>query len=451
MAGGLFLCFLLGMGISIGRRLGWFCFLHPILCIKTLFEKNVSTKGDARGTYSPVRALTVALAGTLGVGNITGVAAAIALGGAGALFWMWVSALLMMLIKYTEVALAFSTREAVRDHPGKTEYHGGPYRYLRHLRGGETLAFLFSVLCIAASFVQGNLLQMDAAVACATELIGIPLLPTVLLLSVGAGIFIFGGRARIGAFTERMIPFMTCTYVILCAVILLRNATLLPGILGQIVTDAFSVRALGGGGISVLLAMRHGCAKGIFSHEAGCGTSPISHAGAETDSPHRQGLLGIAEVFVDTIVLCTLTGFVLLVSGFGYGAAAGDFARAVLNAFGLWYGDIGRWMIGVSIVFYAFSTLVCWSFYGTECIRAVSARHTHTRQFIYRVSYLLCTLFGAFLGGDVLWTLSDILTAAMTVLNTTAVAVILSKTKEPFHRTSAPPVSSPSRIPHTIP
>ncbi len=444
--GTFFFVFLLAAGIFVGMRLRWFCFAHPCRTLRQLFSG-----GGRSGGYSPAKALTVALAGTLGVGNITGVAAAIALGGAGALFWMWVSAALSMLVKYAEVYFAVETRQTLplcdkHGHTAGYEYRGGPMYYVKALRHGRSIAVGFCVLCIAASFVQGNLLQMAAAVSCAKQLFAMPLFPTVCLLTACAAVFIFGGRERIAAFTARMIPVMCGVYVVLCSIILARNTALLPGIFRQIICNAFSLRAVGGGigGRMLLLSMRHGCAKGVFSHEAGCGTSPISHAGAETDSAHRQGLFGIAEVFVDTMVLCTLTGLVLLVSGFGYGGGNGDYARDVTDAFSLWFGKAGGAMIGCSIVFYAFSTLVCWSFYGTECVRALCMARgeccVRRWQRRYRVGYLCTTALGAFVSGALLWELSDVFTIGMTVLNTTAVMVLLSRKDgqrtAPFHRTS---------------
>ncbi|MGM9625122.1 MAG: alanine/glycine:cation symporter family protein, partial [Eubacteriales bacterium] len=375
--GGIFLLYLLAAGGYTAYRLRFFCFVHPVRCVKMLFGRGAASSDDKNrisgSVYSPMKALTVALAGTLGVGNITGVAAALALGGPGALFWMWISAFCTMLIKYAEVYLAVRCRESrpVFDkRTGKTgtEYHGGPMRYFHFYRSGGILSAVFCVLCVTASFVQGNLLQTGAAVSCLSGLTGIGAFCAGCMLTVLAALLIFGGRTRISAFTETMIPFMTGLYVLMGAVILFRNIAVLPDVFAEILKSAFSVRAAaGGGGVSVLAAMRHGCAKGVFSHEAGCGTSPISHAGAVTDSPEKQGILGIAEVFVDTIILCTVTGLVLLLSRNNTGGTE-SYAETVLNAFAVWFGEPARWILGISIVFYAFATLVCWSFYGSECV-----------------------------------------------------------------------------------
>ena len=441
MSGFLFSLFLIAAGGYTAYRLRFFCFLHPIGTIRAFAVRE--TKTDGAG-YSPLRALAVALAGTLGVGNITGVAAAILLGGSGALFWMWISALCTMLIKYAEVYLAMLTREK-QMIGGRIRYWGGPMRYLGHLRGGAVWSALFCLLCIAASFLQGNLMQTAAAVSCVTNAFAIQPIPAAMMLSAAAALLIFGGRKRIAAFCASMIPLMSLLYVILCTAIILRNAAAVPAVFANVVDNAFSMRALGaGGGASMLLAMRHGCAKGVFTHEAGCGTAPISHAGAETVHPEKQAILGIAEVFVDTMVLCTMTGLVLLLSGVG-GMPIGedyDFQTVVLLAFRQWFGDWSVVFLTVSIVFYAFSALICWSFYGTECLRyllsdcgeIVAARGVS----VYLSFYVLCTFLGAWADMTELWQLSDVLTMAMTALNTCGVMILLGRVKVPVFRPTHP-------------
>jgi len=438
MSGFWFSLFLIAAGGYTAYRLRFFCFLHPIGTIRTFLVRETTTDGAG---YSPLRALTVALAGTLGVGNITGVAAAILLGGSGALFWMWVSALCTMLIKYAEVYLAVITREKHLTG-GRIHYSGGPMRYLGNLRFGTVWSVLFCLLCIAASFLQGNLLQTTAAISCVTNTFAIQPVPAALMLSVAAALLIFGGRKRIASFCASMIPLMSLLYVVLCTAVILRNAEAVPAVFSDVLKNAFSMRALGaGGGASMLLAMRHGCAKGVFTHEAGCGTAPISHAGAETDHPEKQAVLGIAEVFVDTMVLCTVTGLVLLLSGVG-GIPIGevyDFQGVVLHAFRLWFGDWSVIFLTVSIVFYAFSALICWSFYGTECLRyllsdcgeIVTARGVT----VYLSFYVLCTFLGAWTKASTLWQISDVLTMAMTALNTCGVMVLLGRVKVPVHET----------------
>ena len=424
----LFPLFLLAAGVCTGFRLRFFCFLHPIRTWRTLLSREKSRKGG----YSPLRALTVSLAGTLGVGNITGVAAAISLGGAGALFWMWFSALATMLIKYAEIVLAVRTRECRITSRG-AEYHGGPMRYLRLLPGGRILSAVFCVLCIFASFIQGNLIQTNAAASCAVGALGLPPVLTAAGMTALAAVLMFGGRDRIGAFTEKMIPFMTALYFLAGLAVIVRNAALLPGVFADIFRDAFSLRAAagGGGGSLMLAAMRHGCAKGVFSHEAGCGTAPISHAGAETDSAHRQGLLGIAEVAADTLVLCTVTGLVLLLSGCR--TADGDYAGLVIDAFSVRYGGAAALFLTVSVMFYAFATLVCWSFYGTECLGAlISSSRAKT---VYLLLFSLCSFLGAFVPCGALWRISDLLTVSMTVINTAGVFLLTGRVKGAWNET----------------
>ncbi len=435
MSGFVFSLFLIAAGGYTAYRLRFFCFLHPIAASKTLFVREIGETGDG---YSPFRALTVALAGTLGVGNITGVAAAILLGGPGALFWMWVSALCTMLIKYAEVYLAVITRQR-SDEGGHVRYFGGPMRYLRELRGGAVWAVLFCMLCIGASFLQGNLLQSTAAILCVADTFALPSVPTALVFSLAAAWLIFGGRGRIGAFCAAMIPFLSVLYTVMGLTVILRNAASLPAVFAVIFRDAFSMRAIGvGGGASMLLAMRHGCAKGVFTHEAGCGTAPISHAGAVTSHPEKQAVLGIAEVFVDTMVLCTITGLVLLLSGVGEMpiGAEYDVQAVVLDAFRVWFGDKAAVFLTVSIVFYAFAALVCWSFYGTECLsyllRDCGTIVTERGVRVYLFFYVLCTFLGAWADPSELWEISDMLTMAMTALNTCGVILLLGRVRVPM-------------------
>ncbi len=435
MSGFVFSWFLIAAGAYTAYRLRFFCFLHPIRTMRTLLMRESAE--DAAG-YSPFRALAVALAGTLGVGNITGVAAAILLGGPGALFWMWVSALFTMLIKYAEVYLAVITRKRGE---GGVGYRGGPMRYLTYLRGGEVWAVLFCLLCIAASFLQGNLLQSTAAISCITNTFEIQPIPTAIVFSLAAAPLIFGGRGRIAAFCTAMIPLLSVLYTVMGMTVILRNAASVPTVLTAVFRDAFSMRALGaGGGASMLLAMRHGCAKGVFTHEAGCGTAPISHAGAETAHPEKQAVLGIAEVFVDTMVLCTVTGLVLLLSGVGgiSGGEGYDCQAVVLDAFRLWFGDAAAVFLTVSVVFYAFAALVCWSFYGTECLSYLLSDCgeivTKRGVTVYLSFYVLCTFLGAGTDAAQLWQISDVLTVAMTALNTCGVMLLLRYVKTPVHQ-----------------
>ena len=435
MSGFIFSLFLIAAGGYCAYRLRFFCFLHPISAIKTLWTRETHG-GDA--AYSPFRALTVALAGTLGVGNITGVAAAILLGGSGALFWMWVSALFTMLIKYAEVYLAVITRQE-RNEGGHIRYFGGPMRYLGMLRGGCVWAVLFCFLCIAASVVQGNLLQATAAISCVVHTFDVSAVMVSAVFCIAAAWLIFGGRGRIAAFCSSMIPLMSVLYFVMCTVVILRCAAQVPAVFAGIFENAFSLRAVGaGGGVSMLLAMRHGCAKGVFTHEAGCGTAPISHAGAATSRPEKQAVLGIAEVFVDTMVLCTVTGLVLLLSGVGelpLGAEY-DFQGVVLDAFRLWFGDRAAVFLSVSIVFYAFAALVCWSFYGTECLSYLLSDCgeivTKRGVTVYLSFYVLCTFIGAWADPAELWQISDGLTMAMTALNTCGVMVLLRHVRIPI-------------------
>lgn len=427
--------FLILTGLYFGVRLRFFCFCHPLRCLGLLFSGGRSGgregKSKERSGYSPGKALTVALAGTLGVGNLTGVAAAMALGGAGALFWMWVSAVLTLLIKYAEVVLAVRHRETVIKKDGSAQFRGGPMRYLRLLPGGRIFAGAFCVLCVCASFLQGNLIQTNAAAGCLSAVFGMKPLLTGIILTAAAVLLVFGGRERISAFTEKMVPAMTGLYLLMGLAVIVKNASSLPQIFGTVFSSAFSPKAAAGGGTLWLLAMRNGCAKGVFSHEAGCGTAPISHAGAETDSAVRQGLLGIAEVVTDTLILCTVTGLVLMLSGiFPETGIAGstEFVSLLTDAFAVWYGRAAGPVLAVLLCFYAFATLVCWSFYGTEALSHLCGSRRVRNG--YLLLFSVCTLLGAAVHGAFLWKLSDIMTVSMTVLNTAGVAFLVKEVQK---------------------
>ncbi len=420
----LFIVFLCAAGGYLAHCQRYYLFLHPIRACRRLLMR-----GPEDGAYSPLRALCLALAGVLGVGNITGVAAAIMLGGPGALFWMWISALCTVPIKYAEVVLAVRTRKSCIGPDGSREYRGGPMRYLPLLRGGRLAAGAFCVLCIAASFLQGNLLQGGAALSCGMHLTGMSPWMAAAVLAVLSGILIFGGRRRISGFCTYMIPLMSAVYLVMGVTVLVWNAPRLPGIIEDIVRSAWSFGAAGcGGGAGILLAMRHGCAKGVFSHEAGCGTAPIAHAGAETNDAPRQGILGAAEVVFDTLLLCTVTGLVLLVGGYGYAPGAADYTAVVLDAFSAQLGAGAAAVLGISIVLYAFAALVCWSFYGAECVRYLGGG-TRARR-IYLLLYTACVLGCGMGRPEDLWAMSDAVTVSMTLLNTAGVVLLWRRFSE---------------------
>jgi len=399
--------FLGAVGCILYIDLRFFPFLRIKTILKTLFRRSDS---------SSWRALAVALAGTLGVGNIIGVAYAIKLGGAGALFWMWVSALLAMLLKYSETLLAIRHKKRiVTDKKMLATLQrqvGGPMYYIPH----RPMATLFAILCIASSFTVGNLLQTNAvseafshSFALSPYLVGIS-------LSVLTFIIIFRGIKRITDFCAVVIPFLSAVYLLMCTVILIRNITELPSLIALVFREAFSFAAIGGGiGASVFFqAIRVGFSKGLITNEAGCGTAPIAHASAETDNAVKQGFLGIVEVFFDTVVLCTASGLVLLLAIQKTPTLSGY--ELVSSAFQSYFGKIGDSILALSLFFFVLATLVGWSFYGKSALEYFSEKKVFGG--IYVLLFSVTAFFGAIGTAEIFWQLSDITLGIMTFINT---------------------------------
>lgn len=386
--------FFLGfVGIVLYVKLRLFPFSTPRKALSSLFSSNDS---------SSWRALAVALAGTLGVGNIIGVAYAVTTAGAGALFWMWVSAFLAMILKYGETLLAIKYR--------KTRIGGAMY-YIPH----RIPAALFAFLCIASSFTVGNLLQTKA-VSDAFAL-NFSLSPYFVgtLLALLTLLVIWRGIRRITDFCSVVIPFLSLVYLLMCAAVLIKNASAIPSLFSQILSEAFSLRAASGGigGALIFHAMRVGFSKGLITNEAGCGTAPIAHASSHTNNAARQGLLGIVEVFFDTIVLCTASGLVLLLGQKQNPALDGY--ELVLSAFTPLFGRIAAILLPLCIFFFVLATLVSWSYYGK------SALHYFTQnrviQKIYLLSFAAVAFFGAVGEAGIFWQLSDVTLGLMTFIN----------------------------------
>lgn len=372
----------------------------PVLLVKTLLG----------GGGSSVRSLCLALAGTLGVGNIVGVASALAVGGAGAIFWMLFSSLFAMLLKYAEIVLAVIYR---RKSGGI--WHGGAMYYIENPR----IARLFAAICAAASLPLGGLIQVRAAADAVEYAFSFPPLATGILFSIIVLIVICGGAGRIMDFTFRVIPLLTLLYTVMSLAVIIADASALPSVLSSIMRDAFSLDSAAGGIFGFLLSdsMRYGVARGILSNEAGCGTAPIAHAHADAVSPAAQGCWGVFEVFCDTVLLCPLTALALLTStGVGEGGM-----KDVSAAFQSCLGKAAPALLAVCISMFALSTVICWAHYGIESIGFLSAKKLPAAA--YRLIYSLCMPAGAILNAQFIWYSADILVAVMTVVNTICVVI----------------------------
>lgn len=366
------------------------------------------------GTQGGLRALGVALAGTLGVGNIAGVAVAIALGGAGAIFWMWVSALLAMLLKYAEVVLALRTR--VFDAEGKP--HGGAPYYVRRAFGGRlgaVLATVFALLCLFCALTLGAVMQSAAASEAMASAFSIPPIVTGTLLGAAALVVLAFGIGGVERACALLVP-LTCAFFMLLSVLaLVLRYEAIPSALARIFREAFSLTSGGAGVLGFLTsgAIRYGVARGLVSNEAGCGTAPIAHATTPCTSPKHQGLLGMVEVFVDTILLCTLTALVILVSDVP--VATGGGMRFAIDAYASILGPVAMPAISLSVLLFAFATVLCWSHYGAESLYTLTGRARTSR--VYLVAIAISCVWGAVAAPHVVWDMTDLVLSLMAILN----------------------------------
>ena len=372
--------------------------------------------GGGEGSVTPFQAVATALASTVGVGNIAGVATAIALGGPGALFWLWVSGIFGMATKFCEIVVALHHRE--RDAAGTMR--GGAMYTLRRL-GYPRLGATFALLTSLAAFGIGNMVQANSVAHSLESTFGFSPPIVGFVMVVLTGVVILGGIRRIAAFAEVLVPFMAILYIGGGLVVLAIHAGAIPGALRQVVDGAFSGTAAAGGfaGSTIMMAMRYGIARGLFSNEAGLGSAPLVHAAANTDHPVRQGLYGIFEVFVDTLLICTTTGLVILVTGVW---EAGETGAALSGkAFeaglpGVW-GDI---LVTSGLVLFAYSTLIGWSYYGeTGIVYLLGTR----AALPYRLAWLVFVYLGAVGSLQLVWTIADTLNGLMALPNLFSVLI----------------------------
>ena len=399
---------------------------------------KIFDKTQARdGSMSPFQAVCTALAGTVGTGNIAGVAGAIALGGPGAIFWMWCSAFLGMCTKFSEVTLAIHFREKNKN----SEYVGGPMYYIKNglAKKWHFLAVFYAVFGVLTVFGTGNATQVNTIVSSVnTALMNFNILKGEPNSNVNLifGIFIaalvamvlLGGIKRIGQVSEKLVPFMAVLYVILALGVIILNIQRVPEVFAQIVSGAFTPRAATGGIIgSMFLSMKKGVSRGIFSNEAGLGTGSIAHACADTDNAVHQGMFGIFEVFMDTIVICTLTGLVILLAApnISYGQAAG--AELTISGFTATYGGWVSILTAIAMCCFAFSTIIGWGLYGSRCIEFLGGEK-FVRPFL--VVYSFVSIVGATMNLGLLWDISDTFNGLMAVPNLIALLMLSGHVKK---------------------
>ncbi len=420
------LVLILGVGLYLSLRLGFAQLRLLPRAIKEFFVKFRSGK-SADGSVSPFQALCTALAATVGTGNLVGVAGAICLGGPGAIFWMWICGILGMATKFAEVTLA--VRYRVKTGNG---YIGGPmYVITRGL--GKRFSVLASAYClfgVVAAFGVGNVAQINAVVAGINGVLtrfggkesqtGNFIMGLVLAVQVGA--MLFGGAKRIGAAAERLVPFVSVVYILMCTGVLLLRLREIPAAFASIVAGAFSPRAATGGMLgSAFQALRVGCSRGVFTNEAGMGTASIAHAAAHVHHPVEQGLMGIVEVFLDTILICTLTALVILVSGVPviYGADAG--AALTTSAFTAIYGEAAAIVLALALACFAIATVLGWGLYGARCAQFLFGPKAWGS---FALAQTAAVVLGAVLDTGTAWQLAETVNGLMVIPNLIALAAL---------------------------
>ena len=450
------LILLVGTGIFMTWKLGFLQFRKFGYAMKQTLGKIFSKQSAGSGEVTPFQAVSTALAATVGTGNIAGVTGAIAVGGPGAVFWMWVSALFGMATKYSEVVLAVQYRER---NP-KGDYVGGPMYYIKNGMGKKWtwLAMIFSLLAAIAAIGTGNMTQINtivtsfnstidafggntaaSAVTVMGQTITISSLAVGLLVAVIVAMVLFGGLKRIGSVTERLVPGMAVIYVICSLIIVFVNRQYVEEIFGMIFRGAFDPQAVMGGvvGVTIMTAIQKGVGRGVFSNEAGLGSAPMAHAATSETDPVKQGMYGIFEVFMDTIVVCTLTALTLLCgvkSGVGivWGQNAG--AELIIASFSTVFGSrIGSLIVTIAITLFALSTILSWALYGS---RSFEFLFGHKSGILYQVVYVAAVVIGAVLKLDIVWTIADTFNGFMAVPNLIALlalsGVVARLTKEHF-------------------
>ncbi|PYZ96168.1 sodium:alanine symporter family protein [Alteribacter lacisalsi] len=399
------LVLLVGTGVFLTIRLAFLQFRTLPYALKLSFSPRAQDK-KSKGDISHFQALTTALAATIGTGNIAGVATAVVLGGPGAVFWMWITALFGMATKYAEAILAVKYR--VEKEDGKMA--GGPMYYLEKGLNLKWLGVIFAVFGACAAFGIGNMVQSNTVADAMESTFSIPIWATGITLTVLAGLVILGGIKAIGRVTAYIVPFMALFYVIAGLVIIIQNFELVPSAVGFIFSDAFTGEAAAGGAIGAVI--RWGVARGVFSNEAGLGSAPIAAAAARTDYPGRQALVSMTQVFIDTIVVCSITGVAIVMADmYGSGITGADLTTA---SFEFFLGGAGGIIVAVGVAFFAFSTILGWSYYGEKCFEYF-AKPGLVKY--YRYLFVLAIFFGAMAELNLVWGVADVFNGLMAIPN----------------------------------
>ena len=425
--GPVMLTLLLGTGIYLTIGLKGMTISHIPYAFRQLFKGRESS---GEGEITPFNALMTSLSSTIGMGNIAGVATAIGLGGPGALFWMWCAAFVGMATKYAEAVLAVNYRET--DELGRKV--GGPMYYIKNGLGGnwQWLGMAFALFGSLAGFGLANTVQSNAVSQVLETNFAVPTVVSGLVMAVLVGTVLLGGIKRIAVVAGKLVPFMALLYISATLLILITHATDIPAAVVLVVDSAFNGAAATGGfaGATLMLALRMGIARGIFSNEAGLGSAPIAHAAAETNSPVRQGTIAMLGTFIDTLVICTMTGLVLIVTGVWSGEPQG--AAMTLAAFtsALPFGDL---LLSICVALFAFTTMLGWSYYGERCAEFLLGPRVITP---FRVLWVIGIFVGTQMSLELVWKMTDALNGLMAIPNLIALIflspVVFKLTQEYF-------------------
>lgn len=426
------LVLLIGTGIYFTIKLGFLQFTQLFRAFGYILKKDQDSKGE--GDVSSFAALCTALAGTIGTGNIVGVATAMATGGPGALFWMWIAAFFGMSTKYAEGVLAIKYR--VVDKNG--EMSGGPMYYIERGLGNKWLAKSFAFFGVAAACLGiGTFVQVNAVSSAVSIAFGIPEVMTVAVVTILVTLIIVGGIKSISKIAEVIVPIMAVLYSSAALLILIIHIRELPGAIGLVVKSAFTPTAALGGfaGATIIQAMQRGVARGIFSNEAGLGSAPIATAAAKTNSPVRQGLISMTGTFIDTMVVCTMTGLTLIVTG-TWNHLNYEGARMTAEAFRIGFGSvpmIGQSIVTIGLIFFAFTTIIGWNYYGERCSEYLWGVGSIK---VYRIVFVILIASSAIVKFEVIWILADILNGLMAIPNLIALlglsSVVIKETHTYF-------------------
>lgn len=424
------LILLVGTGIYLTARLGLLQIFKLPLALKYLFAKDSDSEGE--GDVSSFAALCTALSATIGTGNIVGVATAIKAGGPGALFWMWIAAFFGMATKYAEGLLAVKYRSV--DENGQMA--GGPMYYIEKGLGKKWLAKMFAIFGVGVAFFGiGTFPQVNAITEAVKITFNLPIILTAIIITILVALVTIGGIKNIAAVAEKTVPFMALFYIVGSVFILASNVALLPETIKMVIKSAFTPTAAAGGflGATVMKAVQSGIARGVFSNESGLGSAPIAAAAAKTKSCVRQGLISMTGTFFDTIVICTMTGLVLILTGaWNSGFEGAAMTNAAFKG-GLSVAIIGQMIVTIGLIFFAFTTILGWNYYGERC----TAYLFGVKGIMpYRIIYILLVASGAFLKLDLIWIIADIVNGLMAIPNLIALVglsgVVVYETKEYF-------------------